>query len=122
MDLSISTVVPVYIFTVERAVCYEDDPCSNPGKISPTPQGRKGKIGVRCEGISPPDAWESYVRDTSIQSRTERALSLSEKGARSRFSLSDEREPLNLKKRELELERRSAGRLARTRTPSISQQ
>ncbi|KAK4003946.1 hypothetical protein OUZ56_005691 [Daphnia magna] len=32
------------------------------------------------------------------QSRAERALSLSEKGARSRFSLSDEREPLNLKK------------------------
>ncbi|KZS20692.1 Uncharacterized protein APZ42_012556 [Daphnia magna] len=48
-----------------------------------------------------------FTRDYH-QSRAERALSLSEKEACSRFSLSDEREPLNLKKRELELERRPA--------------
>ncbi|KAI9563384.1 hypothetical protein GHT06_010847 [Daphnia sinensis] len=56
------------------------------------------------------------------QTWTERALSESEKRARSRFSLSDEREPLNLTKCELKLERRPTERLARTQTPSTSQQ
>ena len=56
-----------------------------------------------------------------IQSRAERALSLSETGARSRFSLSASASALNFKKRELELERRPTERFARTLTPSISQ-
>ena len=55
------------------------------------------------------------------QSRAERALSLSETGARSRFSLSASASALNLKKRELEFECRPTERFARTLTPSISQ-
>jgi len=53
-----------------------------------------------------------------VQSRAERALSLSETGARSRFSLSASASALNLKKRERELERRPTER-ARSTTNAI---
>jgi hypothetical protein len=56
-----------------------------------------------------------------MQTWAERALSLSETGARSRFSLNASAIALNFKKRKLELERRPTERFARTLTPSISQ-
>ena len=67
------------------------------------------------------DEHQKRLECVLMQSRAERALSLSETGARSRFSLSASASALNLKKRELELERRPTERFARTLTPSISQ-